>query len=58
MRHFYLNRTSTHWWYQRLGHANIQTTLNVYSHVMPGLQEAAALKFDEIVCKQLVKTDL
>ncbi len=42
---------------QRLGHANIQTTLDVYSHVMPGLQEAAALKFDELVTKQSVATD-
>jgi integrase len=32
---------------ERLGHASIQITLDTYSHVAPGLQEAAALKFDE-----------
>ncbi len=32
---------------ERLGHANISMTLDVYSHVMPGLQEAAAKRFDE-----------
>ena len=34
---------------ERLGHADIQTTLNVYSHVVPGLQEAAAKLFDEFL---------
>jgi integrase len=34
---------------ERLGHSNIQTTLNVYSSVLPGLQEAAALRFDDIL---------
>lgn len=33
---------------ERLGHANIQITLDTYSHVAPGLQQAAALKFDEM----------
>jgi integrase len=32
---------------ERLGHASIQITLDTYSHVAPGLQEAAARKFDE-----------
>ena len=32
---------------ERLGHASIQHTLDIYSHVTPGLQEAAALRFDE-----------
>jgi integrase len=32
---------------ERLGHASIQTTLDTYSHVAPGLQEAAAARFDE-----------
>ena len=32
---------------ERLGHASIQITLDLYSHVVPGLQEAAALRFDE-----------
>jgi integrase len=32
---------------ERLGHASIQITLDTYSHVAPGLQEAAAVRFDE-----------
>jgi len=31
----------------RLGHSSIATTLDIYSHVVPGLQEAAARKFEE-----------
>ncbi len=34
---------------ERLGHSSITVTLDTYSHVAPGLQEAAALKFDEFV---------
>lgn len=34
---------------ERLGHASIQVTLDTYRHVAPGLQQAAANKFDEIV---------
>jgi integrase len=33
---------------ERLGHASIGITLDLYSHVLPGLQEAAAEKFDRI----------
>jgi integrase len=33
---------------ERLGHANIRITLDTYSHVLPGLQEAAAAKFEEL----------
>jgi len=33
---------------ERLGHANIGITLDIYSHVLPGLQEEAAEKFDQI----------
>ena len=32
---------------ERLGHSTIATTLDVYSHVTPGLQEAVAARFDE-----------
>jgi len=32
---------------ERLGHASIQVTLDTYSHVAPGLQEAAAARFDQ-----------
>jgi integrase len=31
---------------ERLGHANISVTLDTYSHVVPGLQQAAAKSFD------------
>ncbi|MSQ07667.1 MAG: site-specific integrase [Dehalococcoidia bacterium] len=32
---------------ERLGHSNIAITMDTYSHVLPGLQEAAALALDE-----------
>ena len=31
---------------ERLGHSSISMTLDVYSHVMPGMQEEAAEKID------------
>jgi integrase len=34
---------------ERLGHASIQITLDTYSHVAPGLQEAAANQFDKLI---------
>ncbi len=34
---------------ERLGHASIQITLDTYSHVAPGLQQAAANRFDDRV---------
>ena len=33
---------------ERLGHASIGITLDIYSHVLPGIQEEAAEKFDRI----------
>ena len=46
---------------ERLGHATISTTLDLYSHVTPGLQEAAAAGFDKMVLsrreKEVVKND-
>ena len=32
---------------ERLGHSNISTTMDIYSHVIPGLQEKAAQVVDE-----------
>ena len=32
---------------ERLGHSSVNITLDTYSHVLPGLQEAAALRFEE-----------
>jgi len=34
---------------ERLGHASIQITLDTYSHVTPGLQQAAAESFEKLV---------
>jgi integrase len=34
---------------ERLGHASIAITLDTYSHVLPGLQEAAAERFDRML---------
>lgn len=44
---------------ERLGHASVAFTLDTYSHVVPGLQEAAAERFDKMlkldVSKMLAK---
>jgi len=37
---------------ERLGHAGIGITLDTYSHVLPGLQEAAAQKFDQMITER------
>jgi integrase len=34
---------------ERLGHSTISTTLDIYSHVAPGIQKAAAQRFDDIL---------
>ncbi len=34
---------------ERLGHASINITLDTYSHILPGMQEAAAKLLDEII---------
>ena len=34
---------------EALGHASIRITLDTYSHVTPGLQQAAAESFDKLV---------
>jgi len=34
---------------ERLGHSSIRVTLDTYSHVIGGLQEAAAQRFDDFV---------
>jgi integrase len=34
---------------ERLGHATVAFTLDTYTHVVPGLQEAAAKTFDECI---------
>ncbi len=42
---------------ERLGHNSVSLTLDVYSHVLPGIQEAAALAFDEGLINTIVKED-
>lgn len=37
---------------ERLGHSSIQMTIDTYSHVAPGIQEAAANRFDEILSNE------
>ena len=34
---------------ERLGHSSIRVTLDTYSHVIGGLQEAAAQRFDDFL---------
>ena len=45
---------------ERLGHASVAFTLDTYSHVVPGLQEAAVERFDKMlnidVSKMLAKS--
>ena len=36
---------------ERLGHASINITLDTYSHVLPGLQAAAAEALDTILAE-------
>jgi len=38
---------------ERLGHASVAFTLDVYSHCVPDLQNAAAKRFDEILQTKL-----
>ena len=38
---------------ERLGHANVSTTLTVYSHVAPNMQQEAAEKIDEALAAAL-----
>jgi len=37
---------------ERLGHSSIRVTLDTYSHVVGGLQEAAAQRFDDFVSRR------
>ena len=40
---------------ERLGHATIAVTLDLYSHVMPGMQEDAAIRVDRAIKTALGK---
>lgn len=39
---------------ERLGHASVNITLDTYSHVLPGLQEAAAVSLDTILAEPTI----
>ena len=38
---------------ERLGHATVAITLDTYSHVTPGLDQMAALRFEESLGRQV-----
>jgi integrase len=40
---------------ERLGHSSIRVTLDTYSHVIGGLQEAAAQRFDDLLAARATK---
>ena len=41
---------------ERLGPSTIAVTLDTYSHVLPGLQEAAALKFEDSLAEPVAES--
>ena len=43
---------------ERLGHSGIAITLDIYSHVLPGLQEEAARRFDEVMQEARVQSEI
>ena len=34
---------------ERLGHSSISVTMDIYSHVLPGMQEEAALAVEQLL---------
>ena len=40
---------------ERLGHANVSITLDIYSHVAPNMQHEAAAKIDEALREALAR---
>jgi len=42
---------------ERLGHSSIRITLDTYSHVLPGIQEAAAKRFDDFLTPRTAETE-
>jgi len=39
---------------ERLGHSKVGITLDLYSHVLPGVQEEAAIKVDTLISAALL----
>ena len=42
---------------ERLGHAKVGITLDIYSHVLPGMQEEAAQKIDAVLRNAMSTSD-
>ncbi len=42
---------------ERLGHAKVSITLDIYSHILPGLQEAAAESFDKMLKPKILDVE-
>lgn len=40
---------------EKLGHSSVAFTMDVYSHVVPGLQENAAQRFDQLILLESVE---
>ena len=43
---------------ERLGHSSTAITMDIYSHVMPGLQEEAAIRFEEPLTPRIMEEPL
>jgi integrase len=43
---------------ERLGHSRVSTTMDLYSHVIPGMQEAAAATVDDALQAAISKKTL
>jgi integrase len=41
---------------ERLGHSKINITLDIYSHVLPSLQDEAATKLDSLLIRPGIET--
>lgn len=42
---------------ERLGHSNISITMEIYSHVLPGMQEEAASRLDQALRRAMGQDD-
>lgn len=40
---------------ERLGHASVSVTLDIYSHVLPGMQQEAAKKIDAALSRAMAR---
>ena len=42
---------------ERLGHSTITTTMDTYSHVLPGMQENAAIAFEDVLKDAMIMSE-